>query len=512
MSVEVSDGELVRLARAGAPDAFRLLVERHQPMARARAVRLCPDPGDVDDVVQESFLQAFIGLDRLRDPDRFAGWLGGIVVNVHRALRRRAPLMLVADWPEQLHPVSAEGLPSADDLDRADALRQAVADLPAGQRQAVTLYYYADLPASQIADSAGAVTSSLHKARRRLRAHITAHRPDLIPAMARRTPMTPVRIAHAEPRPGDLGDGRFAVNQILVVLADDTGHRAVPLWLNSTDGGSLWRLLSPQAQEAAMERIPEQLTDRLLRAAGTTVTGVDIDELGPGVTAARIAVTGPGGAQQVTARLADGLSLAAVAGAPVRVADTVMDQLAVPAEGDDLLAPFLPTAPAARIPGRRPRHQPGNLAFTDGLDQWELTGSYLRHVSDSHWKDYSCTAEGHSAILRSAVPEPYGFAVLRQMTFAGDYRGGTVVFRGELRTTDVADQAGLFLRVSRGPVRARRDDPGNHLADVTGSAGWARHEVTAEVPDEESLIIHFGIFLIGRGQIELRDADLARQA
>src|SRR5580693_7960632 len=220
MSVEVSDGELVRLARAGAPDAFRLLVERHQPMARARAVRLCPDPGDVDDVVQESFLQAFIGLDRLRDPDRFAGWLGGIVVNVHRALRRRAPLMLVADWPEQLHPVSAEGLPSADDLDRADALRQAVADLPAGQRQAVTLYYYADLPASQIADSAGAVTSSLHKARRRLRAHITAHRPDLIPAMARRTPMTPVRIAHAEPMPGDLGDGRFAVNQILVVLAD----------------------------------------------------------------------------------------------------------------------------------------------------------------------------------------------------------------------------------------------------------------------------------------------------
>jgi hypothetical protein len=109
-----------------------------------------------------------------------------------------------------------------------------------------------------------------------------------------------------------------------------------------------------------MERIAEQLTDRLLRAAGTTVTAVDIDELGPGVTAARIAVAGPGGTQQVTARLADGLSLAAAASAPVRVADTVMDQLAVPVEGDDLLAPFLPTAPATRIPGRRPGHQPGN--------------------------------------------------------------------------------------------------------------------------------------------------------
>jgi RNA polymerase sigma-70 factor (ECF subfamily) len=510
--VDVSDGELVRLARAGDPAAFRLLVERYLPMARARASRLCPDPGDVDDVVQESFLQAFMGLERLRDPDRFAGWLGGIVVNVHRALRRRAPLMLLADWPEQLHPVSAEGLPSADDLDRAEVLREAVADLPAGQRHAVTLYYFADLPAGQIADSAGAVKSSLHKARRRLRAHITAHRPDLIPAVSRRTSMTSVRIAHVEPRPGDLGDGRFAVNQILVVLADDTGHRAVSLWLNSHDGASLWRLLSPQAGEAAMERVPEQLTGRLLRAAGITVTGVDIDELGPGVTAARIGLTGPGGTQQVTARLADGLSLAAAAGAPVRVADTVMDQLAVPAQGRDLLAAFLPRAPAAHGHARPPRQEPANLDFAGGLDGWELTGSYLRHVSDSHWQDYSCTAEGHSAVLRSAVPQPYGFAVLRQTTFAGDYRGGTVIFRGELRTTDVADQAGLFLRVSRGPVRARRDDPGNHHAGVTGSVGWARQEVTAEVPDEESLIIHFGVFLIGRGQVELRGADLARRA
>jgi hypothetical protein len=55
-------------------------------------------------------------------------------------------------------------------------------------------------------------------------------------------------------------------------------------------------------------------------------------------------------------------------------------------------------------------------------------------------------------------------------------------------------------------------DPSNHVADVTDSAGWARQEVTAEVPDEESLIIHFGVFLIGRGQIEVRDAGLARQA
>jgi hypothetical protein len=73
--MDIPDGDLVRLARDGDPAAFRLLVERHLPMARARAARLCPRPDDADDAVQDAFLQAFIALDRLRDPDRWE--LGG---------------------------------------------------------------------------------------------------------------------------------------------------------------------------------------------------------------------------------------------------------------------------------------------------------------------------------------------------------------------------------------------------------------------------------------------------
>src|SRR4029077_19120227 len=189
VSADVSVGDLARLARFGDPVAFRLLVERHQPMVRARARQLAADPGDVDDIVQESFLQAFLALDRLRDPDRFAGWLAGIVFNVcrrlpppapgtplaHRPRPRRARVTLRADCPEPLHPTSAGGLPSPEDLDRADALRAAVAGLPAGQRRAVTLHYYADTPAVQVAEALCAARPSLHKARLRLRAYLTEH-------------------------------------------------------------------------------------------------------------------------------------------------------------------------------------------------------------------------------------------------------------------------------------------------------------------------------------------------
>src|ERR1700683_1951593 len=102
--VDICDGDLLRQARAGDAAAFRLLVERHWPSARARATRLCGRADDADDIVQEAFLRAFMALDRLRDPDRFGAWLDGIIRNVHRAAGRQEPLMLVVAWAGGLHP------------------------------------------------------------------------------------------------------------------------------------------------------------------------------------------------------------------------------------------------------------------------------------------------------------------------------------------------------------------------------------------------------------------------
>ena len=504
--MDIPDGDLVRLARDGDPAAFRLLVERHLPMARARAARLCPQPEDADDAVQDAFLQAFIALDRLRDPGRFAGWLGGIVANVCRAQRRRAPLTLLGDWPENLHPASAHGLPSAEDLDREDALGRAVAGLPPGQRQAVTLFYYADQPAGQVAATPGAAKASLHKARRRLREYITAHRPDLIPALSRRIPMTAVRIAHADPWPGRQPDGGMSVRQVLVVLVDDAGHRALPVRLPG-GGGGFWRLLArPEYRD---EVIPDddagEMTGRLLDAAGITVTAVTVTDLGPGVPAARVDIAVPGGTRQVTARLADGLALAVITGAPLAVDGPVMDRLAEPVTGPDLLGPF--RSRQQEDLGAGPRFEPRNLAFTEGLRWWRLTGPHLRPVTGS---DYSCTIEDGRATLAAAGPEPAAFAFVSQEIFAEDYYDRTVTFRGDLRATGVADRAGLLLRVTSNrpaPRQSPEQDPANHFAFTTGTGDWTRHEVTAQIPADANYIF-FGVFLRGRGQIELRNAEL----
>jgi RNA polymerase sigma-70 factor (ECF subfamily) len=510
--MDISDGDLVRLARDGDPAAFQLLVERHRPMACARAARLCLQPDDADDAVQDAFLQAFIALDRLRDPDRFAGWLGGIIVNVCRAQRRRPPLTLLGDWPENLHPASAGGLPSAEDLDRADALSRAVAGLPPGQRHAVTAFYYADQPAGQVAGTPGAAKASLHKARRRLREYITAHRPDLVPALSRRIPMTAVRIAHADPWPGRTPHGRMDIRHVLVILADDAGHRALPIRLPGPER-QLWRLLSRPDdlhEEDPLDGQAEEMTGRLLRAAGVTLTGVTVTDLGPGVTATRIGIAGPGRTRPVTASLADGLTLAAIAGAPLSVDDLVMDRLARPVTGPDLLSQFRSQETPPRSLSRR--FEPRNMAFTDGLDRWQLGGTFLRQGTGL---DYSAAIGDGRAILASTVPEPAGFAFLVQEIEPDDYRGRTVTFRAELRTAEADGRAGLALRAASpgqpGPPRAAspdpREDPANHIAFATGTDAWTQYEVTARVPADANRI-RFGVLLNGRGQIELRNPQL----
>jgi hypothetical protein len=170
--------------------------------------------------------------------------------------------------------------------------------------------------------------------------------------------MTTVRIAHAEPRPGKLPNGGFSTRGFLVVLADDAGHRAVPIWMQAEPGdGDLSQLLELAARpagEIVTAGAPEELTVGLLHTVGARVTGVDIDltvadadELTPQGSVTRIGLDGPRGTRHVTAGLGLGLALAAAAGAPVRLADAVLDRVARPVPGDDLLTPFLDHVPPA---------------------------------------------------------------------------------------------------------------------------------------------------------------------
>jgi hypothetical protein len=208
------------------------------------------------------------------------------------------------------------------------------------------------------------------------------------------------------------------------------------------------------------------------------------------------------------------------------VADPVLDRLAASA-ASAAGRPAAATAPAWPAPTRgRPRYEPRNLAFGAGLDGWMFDGSFSKHASESHWHDYAFAAQDGVAVIRSAVARPEGFAMLRQAIFADDYRGATVTFRGEFRTVpgagsaagaaaeSAAGRAGLFLRVNIGPdiggplsYGAALTSTDHNAVALAGDRAWTSHELTARVPEDSDAVV-FGVFLAGRGRIELRHLEL----
>lgn len=85
-----SDAALVAAARDGERWAREALFRRHAPRVNRLAFRLLGRDVDVDDVVQDAFVQALETLARLKDPSAFGGWLSSMVVGrAAKVIRKR---------------------------------------------------------------------------------------------------------------------------------------------------------------------------------------------------------------------------------------------------------------------------------------------------------------------------------------------------------------------------------------------------------------------------------------
>jgi RNA polymerase sigma-70 factor (ECF subfamily) len=78
---EKSDSTLVAATKNGESQAFDFLVKRHEAKAFRLASRITRNREDAQDVVQESFLKAFMHLDGFQEKSSFSTWLTRIAIN-----------------------------------------------------------------------------------------------------------------------------------------------------------------------------------------------------------------------------------------------------------------------------------------------------------------------------------------------------------------------------------------------------------------------------------------------
>ena len=87
----LSDPELARRIAAGDPNAFELLMRRHNQMLYRTARSILKDDAEAEDAVQDAYLLAYRGIGGFRGDAKLSTWLVRIVANeaIARFRRRR---------------------------------------------------------------------------------------------------------------------------------------------------------------------------------------------------------------------------------------------------------------------------------------------------------------------------------------------------------------------------------------------------------------------------------------
>ncbi len=163
-----SDAVLVLAARAGEDWAREALFRRYASMLNGLAYRMMGRDDDVDDLVQDSFVEALSGLNRLREPQAFGGWIASILVRTAgKTLRRRKLMRRLGLYRGQpVDPETLIGVSTAPDVAaELRAVYRVVEALPVEQRMVLLLRRVEGLGLEEIASAVG---RSLATVKRRL--------------------------------------------------------------------------------------------------------------------------------------------------------------------------------------------------------------------------------------------------------------------------------------------------------------------------------------------------------
>ncbi len=159
-----SNDALVARARAGDRAAYEGLYRQHAPWLLPMLWRLTGgDRGRAEELLQDTFVQAWQKLDQLREPARFGGWLKQTAIHLGLSDRRRLRPIEEAAALDTL--VDIEPPWPASDLD----LERAIAGLPERARQVLVLFclegYRHEEIAALLGVEVGTSKAQLHRAR-----------------------------------------------------------------------------------------------------------------------------------------------------------------------------------------------------------------------------------------------------------------------------------------------------------------------------------------------------------
>lgn len=181
------DLPLIQRAQSGDLDAFDQIVMKYQPLITGLLFRFAPQRADLEDLVQESFLNAWRGLPSWKPERPFVHWLKRVSVRTGLEFCRRSQRSPLArlEPPREDVPNPLENLLAEDSTQEENARRSLeeaqflLGHLPADERALLTLLHLNEMPMAEIAGHFGWSRANTKikafRARQRLRKILKQH-------------------------------------------------------------------------------------------------------------------------------------------------------------------------------------------------------------------------------------------------------------------------------------------------------------------------------------------------
>jgi len=154
MTDQPAESQLVEQARDGCIDSFGVLYRRFYRSMVALAYSATGDICVAEDAAQETFAIACRDLSKLKNKDKFAGWLAGICRNVARQMNRQ-------EVQKDMHRLSSLQTQPEQNL-YTDEVRRIVWQLRRRDREPIVLRYYDNLSYEQISGVLGISLQAVH--------------------------------------------------------------------------------------------------------------------------------------------------------------------------------------------------------------------------------------------------------------------------------------------------------------------------------------------------------------
>lgn len=160
-------------------EAFGLVIRKYSEPLYRQIRRMVVSHDDANDLLQNTFMKAWMSLDSFRGDAKLSTWLYKIAINESLTFlekeRKRNNLSIDDQESALINTIEADDYVDGDSL--AIELRKAVAALPEKQRLVFNMKYYDDMKYEQISEilgtSVGALKASYHLAVKKIEQHFS---------------------------------------------------------------------------------------------------------------------------------------------------------------------------------------------------------------------------------------------------------------------------------------------------------------------------------------------------